>query len=47
VFVRLISPQAPARGQLRLDIAEPGSPAFLELAAWVPDGSILFGDSFE
>jgi hypothetical protein len=45
--VRVISPQAPSRGMLRLDIAEPGTPAFLELETWVPDGARLFRNSFE
>jgi hypothetical protein len=47
VFARIVSPQAPSHGAVRIDIAESGSPAFLEAVAWVPDGSNVFRDSFE
>jgi hypothetical protein len=47
LFVRIESPSAPANGHLRLDIAEPGSPAFLQVVALVPDAAQVFSDSFE
>lgn len=47
VFVRLVSAQAPGLGDVRLDVADAGAPAFVEAAAWVPDGANLFRDGFE
>lgn len=47
VFLRVTSASAPAAGQLRLRVAEPGNPAQYALNVPVPDAAQLFGDSFE
>lgn len=46
-FLRLVSGAAPGRGEARLRVAEPGSPGHYRVEILVPDGSVVFRDSYE
>ncbi len=47
VFVSVVSASAPGRGELRLDVAEIGTPASYVAQTLVPDGAQVFRNSFE
>lgn len=46
-FVSVVSAAAPGNGEMRVEVAESGAPAFYTLAAPVPDAAQVFRDRFE